>query len=74
MAQLSSNIVEIVWIPSHSGIYGNKPADRLAKQAALREVVDIQLPSSLDENYKKLTGLLKDNNRSIGQNREATIL
>ena len=44
-----ANIVHFEWIPGHCGIYGNKKADFLAKQATQKHQIDINLPLSITE-------------------------
>lgn len=38
------NNVQIHWCPSHSGIYGNEVADKLASEATKKQQVDYSLP------------------------------
>lgn len=37
------------WVPSHCGLFGNEGADFIARKAADRKVIDINLPCSVSE-------------------------
>ena len=47
--QLCGNLVQLCWIPSHTGIVGNEIADELAKESCQKIETDITVPISLSE-------------------------
>ena len=54
LVEVSTNEFETVWIPGHHDIEGNTIADKLAKQAAVHNEMDIIMPASLTENKEKI--------------------
>ena len=54
LVEHSNNEFEATWIPGHHDIQGNTIANKLAKQAAVHNEVDIIMPVSLTENKEKI--------------------
>ena len=46
--------VNIMWIPSHTGLQGNETADRLARRAAEKNNIDITIPATRREIVDKI--------------------
>jgi len=46
--------ISIIWVPGHAGITGNERADRVAKTASEKSVVDIKTDNTIQELYSNI--------------------
>ncbi|KAI2644871.1 putative RNA-directed DNA polymerase from transposon BS [Labeo rohita] len=49
MIHQEKKVVQFLWVPAHTGVAGNEEADQLAKQAAAKEGIDMQILYSKSE-------------------------
>jgi hypothetical protein len=58
-AEIKTNL-QIIWVPSHIGISGNKAADKLAFQATTKTQIDITVPFEQSDINKIATEIIND--------------